>query len=193
MNETTLVAQLKAKNEMAFQTLVNTYQNMIGNVCYGFVQNQVEAEELVQDVFVEVYTSIEKFQQKSKLSTWLYRIAVNKSLNHVAKRKQKRRLKTVSTFFGFGEDKEREYKDNRSKGVEETIQQQELRDALHKALEKLPQTQRTAFVLRKYEECSYVEIAEVMETSISSVESLIHRASRNMKKHLTGFYEYYNS
>lgn len=193
MNETTLVAQLRVKNEMAFETLVNTYQGMIGNVCYGFVQNQVESEELVQDVFIEVYNSIQKFQQKSKLSTWLYRIAVNKSLNHIAKRKQKRRLQTVSTFFGFGEDKEREYTDHKQQSVEDNFEQKELKKALHQALEKLPKTQRTAFVLRKYEECSYVEIAEIMETSISSVESLIHRASRNMRKNLTTFYSYYTS
>ena len=107
--EQTLIQELVSRNEQTFQFVVNQYQEMVGNVCYGFVQNQSDAEELVQDVFVEVYTSIHKFKGNSKLSTWLYRIAVNKSLNLIAKRKRKRRIQTVSTFFGFGQEKERDY------------------------------------------------------------------------------------
>lgn len=189
--EQTLIQQLIAKNEQAFQLIVNQYQEMVGNVCYGFVQNQSDAEELVQDVFVEVYTSIHKFKGNSKLSTWLYRIAVNKSLNVIAKRKRKRRIQTVSTFFGFGEEKERDYADTYNHNPAEQLEDQEIRYALQKAIEKLPKSQQTAFILRKYDNRSYVEIAEIMETTVSAVESLIHRASRNLKKHLTGFYQHY--
>ena len=189
--EQTLIQQLIAKNEQAFQHVVSKYQEMVGNVCYGFVQNQSDAEELVQDVFVEVYTSIHKFKGNSKLSTWLYRIAVNKSLNLIAKRKRKRRIQTVSTFFGFGEEKERDYADIHTHNPAEQLEDQEIKIALQTAIEKLPKSQQMAFVLRKYDNRSYVEIAEIMETTVSAVESLIHRASRNLKKNLAGFYRQY--
>ncbi|MEN0005674.1 MAG: sigma-70 family RNA polymerase sigma factor [Bacteroidota bacterium] len=192
MTEALLIDGLRKGDERAFVHLVDQYQQVVGNTCFGFVQNQVEAEELTQDVFVEVFRSIEKFQGQSKLSTWLYRIAVNKSLNQVAKRKQKRRLQTVSHFFGFGEAAEaREFKDTIHRQPEEELEQAEIRVALRTALNKLPEQQRTAFVLRKYDDLSYTEIARIMDTSVAAVESLIHRASRNMRKKLTHFYQQY--
>lgn len=190
MTETQLLEGLRAGNERAYEHLVAQYQQMVGNVCYGFVQNQSEAEELTQDVFVQVFRSIESFESGSKLSTWLYRIAVNKSLNVVARRKQKRRLQTISTFFGFGgEAEERDIRDNRGEQPGESLEQAEIREALREALQKLPEQQRAAFVLRKYDDLSYQEISQVLGTTVPAVESLIHRATRNMRKHLEYFYK----
>ncbi len=199
MQENQLIEELLEGRERAFELLVEQYQEMIGNVCMGFVQNQAEAEELTQDVFVEVFKSISKFKKSSKLSTWLYRIAVNKSINMVNHKKRKRQIQTVSMFFGWNsggqatesDEKERDYEDRRSRNVEAEMEQQEVKKALEQALHKLPEAQRTAFVLRKYEELSYQEMAEIMEVSVPAIESLIHRASKNMKKHLTHFYTKY--
>ena len=191
MTDKDLIQQLQQGKEQAFEYLVDHYQELVGNTCYGFVQNQTEAEELAQDVFVEVFLSIKKFRGEAKLSTWLYRIAVNKGLNAVNKKKQKRRLQTVSTFFGFGEEKERDFADDKQMGVLKQMEAMETKKALERAIEKLPDKQRSAFVLRKYEELSYVEIAKVLETTVSSVESLIHRASRNLRKYLEDFYYNY--
>lgn len=199
MQENQLIEELLEGRERAFELLVEQYQEMIGNVCMGFVQNQAEAEELTQDVFVEVFKSISKFKKSSKLSTWLYRIAVNKSINMVNHKKRKRQIQTVSMFFGWNsggkatesDEKERDYEDRRSRNVEAEMEQQEVKKALEQALHKLPEAQRTAFVLRKYKELSYQEMAEIMEVSVPAIESLIHRASKNMKKHLTHFYTKY--
>ena len=192
MTEAQLISGLRQGEEQAFRHLVEHYQQMVGNVCLGFVQEQADAEELTQDVFVEIFRSIGKFKGDAKLSTWLYRIAVNKSLNRVAKRKQKRRLQTVSHFFGFGESTaQRDFADLKSMQPGEDLEQAEIRAALKAALARLPDTQRIAFVLRKYDDRSYTEIADIMSTTVPSVESLIHRASRNMKKHLAHFYSTY--
>lgn len=190
MQEQLLLQSLLKGEDKAFEYLVEHYQEMLGNVCFGFVQNQAEAEELVQDVFVEVFQSIHKFHGKSKLSTWLYRIAVNKSINMVNHKKRKRQLKRVSLFFGFGEsEQERDFEDTQHQRSDQQLENEEIREALEHALAKLPENQRTAFVLRKYEDLSYVKMAEIMQTSIPAIESLIHRASKNMKKHLTYFYK----
>ena len=191
MQEKDLIAGLLEGNEKSFEQLVDQYQEMIGNVCVGFVQNQTEAEELTQDVFVEVFQSVQKFQGNSKLSTWLYRIAVNKSINLVNHKKRKRQINKVSMFFGFGEGKEKDFKDHGYRSAEENMENEEVKKALEQALAKLPENQRTAFVLRKYEELSYTEMSEIMEVSVSAIESLIHRASKNMKKHLNHFYSNY--
>ena len=160
MTDKDLIHQLQLGKEQAFEYLVDQYQELVGNTCYGFVQNQTEAEELTQDVFVEVFLSIKKFRGEAKLSTWLYRIAVNKGLNAVNKKKRKRRLQTVSTFFGFGEEKERDFPDDKQANVLEQMEATETKKALEMAIERLPDKQRSAFVLRKYEELSYVEIAQ---------------------------------
>jgi RNA polymerase sigma-70 factor (ECF subfamily) len=191
MHEKDLIAGLLEGNEKSFEQLVDQYQEMIGSVCMGFVQNQTEAEELTQDVFVEVFQSIQRFQGNSKLSTWLYRIAVNKSINLVNHKKRKRQINKVSMFFGFGEEKEKDFKDHGYRSAEQNMENEELKKALEQALAKLPENQRTAFVLRKYEELSYTEMSEIMEVSVSAIESLIHRASKNMKKHLNYFYSNY--
>jgi RNA polymerase sigma-70 factor (ECF subfamily) len=192
MTETQLISGLRQGDAVAFEYLVSHYQQMLGNVCLGFVQEQADAEELVQDVFVEVFRSIETFKGDARLSTWLYRIAVNKSLNRLARRKQKRRLQTVSHFFGFeAAAEQRDFADLKARQPGEDMEQAEIRLALKEALNRLPDTQRTAFVLRKYDDKSYAEIAAIMDTTVPSVESLIHRASRNMKKHLTHFYQQY--
>ena len=191
MHENDLIAGLLKGNEKSFEQLVGQYQEMIGSVCMGFVQNQTEAEELTQDVFVEVFQSIQKFKGNSKLSTWLYRIAVNKSINLVNHKKRKRQINKVSIFFGFGEEKEKDFKDHGYRSAEQNMENEEVKKALEQALAKLPENQRTAFVLRKYEELSYTEMSEIMEVSVSAIESLIHRASKNMKKHLKYFYSNY--
>jgi RNA polymerase sigma-70 factor (ECF subfamily) len=94
-------------------------------------------------------------------------------------------------FFGFGEEKEKDFKDHGYRSAEQNMENEEVKKALEQALAKLPENQRTAFVLRKYEELSYTEMSEIMEVSVSAIESLIHRASKNMKKHLNYFYSNY--
>lgn len=180
--EKALVKGLRAGEEGAFRQMVAQYQQLVGNVCFGFVQQQQDAEEVVQEVFVEVYRKISQFREEARFSTWLYRIAVNRSLNFLAARKRRRRFRLSGLLTGAEEGLPQVPAKQRS--AQEELEAEDLRRALRAALERLPERQQIAFVLRKYEDMSYQQIAGVLDCSVSSVESLIHRATRNLRKHL---------
>ena len=141
---------------------------------------------------MEVYESIGSFRGESSLATWMYRIAVNKSLQLLRKRDRKKR----SGFFEAlqnGNDEIEDIKDHTlfsHPGV--ALEQKEQATILMRAIDKLAERQRTAFTLHKMEQLSYEEIADIMETSISAVESLMHRAKKNLQEQLYSYYKKQN-
>ena len=163
-------------DQKAFKLLVDTYQLMVVNTCYAFVHDRDEAEDIAQDVFVQVFESLGRFRFESKLSTWLYRIAVNRSINH-CKSPRGRAIKIDIDSW-----KQQEVAHSVEMPQQQILEEQEQIELLHKAIDKLPENQRTALILNKYEELSYKEIADVMGVSLSSVESLIFRAKNNLEK-----------
>ena len=163
-------------DQKAFKLLVDTYQLMVVNTCYAFVHDRDEAEDIAQDVFVQVFESLGRFRFESKLSTWLYRIAVNRSINH-CKSPRGRAIKIAIDSWTQGEVAQ-----SVEMPQQQILEEQEQIELLHKAIDKLPENQRTALILNKYEELSYKEIADVMGVSLSSVESLIFRAKNNLEK-----------
>ena len=183
-----LVAELKSGDEGAFRKLVDTYQDMVFNTCVGFVKNPDDADDLTQDVFIEIYHSINKFREDSKLSTWIYRITVNKALEHLRKIKRKKRSGFLYWLNHLDTDSKPEIPDYSHPGV--LLENKEKAGILFQAVEKLPEKQRIAFTLNKLEGLSYEQISEVMKKSLSSVESLMHRAKLNLQKEL---FDYYNS
>ena len=188
MDDKLLVKEIKQGNERAFKELVESYKDIVVNTCYGFLQNQENAEDIAQEVFIEVYQSIHRFREEAKLSTWVYRIAVNKSLNF--KKKNSRRKWTVSFQTVIGGEKEAEQiADVKISDPHADLEQQERVKILHSAIETLAQNQKIAFTLSKYENLNYKEIAEVMGTSISAVESLLNRAKNNLQKKLHNYYK----
>lgn len=180
MTEKDFVEGLKQKNEKVFNELVNQYQIQLLRLVNGFLHNSEEAKEIVQDVFVEVYFSIENFREESKLSTWIYRIAVNKSLNHVQKNKNKRFLTSINPFKNNREPLN--IADDDMPGLQLENSQRAM--IIKQAIGDLPESQRIAFVLNKYQDLSYKDIAGVMDISLSAVESLIHRAKLSLQKKL---------
>ncbi len=179
-SEELLIEQLKQGDGAAFKTIVDTYQNMVYNACLSIVKNEEDAEDLAQEVFVQVYQSIKSFKGESKLSTWLYRIATTKSLDHERKKKRKKRFGFVKSIFGEDAQVEVNPPDFHHPGV--VLDQKENAAILFKAIDKLPDNQRIAFILNKIEGLSYQEISEVMQTTISAIESLLHRAKNNLRK-----------
>ena len=163
-------------DQRAFKLLVDTYQLMVVNTCYAFVHDRDEAEDIAQDVFVQVFESLGKFRFESKLSTWFYRIAVNRSINH-CKSPRGRAIKIDIDSW-----KQQEVAQTIEMPQQQILEEQEQIKLLHKAIDKLPENQRTALILNKYEELSYKEIADVMGVSLSSVESLLFRAKNNLEK-----------
>lgn len=187
-NEQEIIRNLKAGDESAFKFLVDEFQKKVYNTCLGLLQNAEDAEDTTQEIFVSVYQSIHQFKGDSKLSTWIYRIAVTKSLDFIRMKKRKKRFAFIQQFF-FNEHGEikNEVGHFNHPGIQ--LENKERAFILFQAIDKLPENQKTAFILSKLEDLSYTEISEVMGVSISSVESLLFRAKQNLQKHLKNYYE----
>ena len=136
---------------------------------------------------MQVYQSIRSFKGESKFSTWLYRITVAKALDHERKKKRKKRFAYVKSLFGNDSEVVVHPPDFHHPGV--LLDQKENAAVLFHAISQLPENQRVAFTLHKVDGLSYQEVSEVMQTSVSSVESLMHRAKTNLKKKLEDYYK----
>jgi len=189
MSENELVEGILNKREIAFKEMVSLYQKQVINTCFSFVGNYQDAQDIAQDVFIEVYESIEKFRREAKLSTWIYRIAVNKSINYKRQIVRKQWVKSIESFFGKETNETQFIKAHKSDEPNEAMEGNERKLILHQAMNRLPENQKIAFTLNKFEELSYQQIADVMNTSLSSVESLIHRAKMNLQKYLVHYYK----
>lgn len=188
MSETDLLQRLKQKDPDAFRALVELYQNRVIKTCYRFLHNQDDAEDVAQDVFIEVYLSISGFREEAKLSTWIYRIATTKCLDFIRKKKRKKRFFIKKDSSGLTPPIEL-VPAEASTQPDKQIEAQERVGILQQAVDSLAENQKIAITLSKYEGFSNKEIAEVMETSLSSVESLIHRAKKNLEKKLYRYFE----
>lgn len=186
MNDPDLLERLRNGDPAAYREFVEAWKNMVFNTSLGIVQNFEDAEDVAQDVFVQVFQSISSFKGESRLSTWLYRITITKSLDHQKKKKRKKRFGYVKSLFGLEGEQTVEVPEFFHPGI--ALENKENSAVLFRAIDKLPDLQKTAFTLNKVEGLSYQEICEVMNTSLSSVESLIHRAKNNLKKHLEEYY-----
>ena len=188
MDETQIISQLKAGDETAFQQVVDAFQKKVLNTCLGFVPNKHDAEDIVQEVFIEVFRSVHKFRGDSKLSTWIYRITTTKCLEHIRSKKRQKRKSFFQSLIGMHENASRiKAFDYDHPGV--LMENKERSKTLFAAIEKLPENQRVAFTLNKVEGLSYQEVTEIMEVSLSSVESLLFRAKKNLQKYLADFYK----
>jgi RNA polymerase sigma-70 factor (ECF subfamily) len=186
LTESELIDLLKKKDREAFKEMVETWQDMVFNTAIGLLQNAEDAEDAAQEVFIQVYESVEKFKEESKLSTWIYRITVSKCLDHLRKKKRKKRFAFIQSLYGKNESLVFDPPDFFHPGVK--TENKENAAALFKAITKLPENQRTAFVLNKIENLSYREIAEIINSSESAVDSLLQRAKKNLRNELKEHY-----
>jgi len=185
MDEKILIYELKQKSKDSFEELVNLYKDRIYNITIGLIQNVEDAEDLTQEVFIEVFNSIDNFREDSSLNTWIYRIAVNRALEFIRKKSRKKRFGFIMSIFS--EKEELQISDFEHPGVK--LENKERAALLFKAIAKLPVNQRTAFTLSKVDDLSYKEISETMKIGVSSVESLLFRAKTNLKKYLENYYK----
>ncbi len=182
-----LVVALRSGSESAFRQLVDTHQERVLNTCLSFLPNRSDAEDVSQEVFVEVYRSIGKFKGDSKISTWIYRVSVSKCLEELRRRKRKKRAAYFLSLVGL--------EDQMAKSVEDTfshpgvqLENVERTKILFENIAKLPEKQRVAFTLCQVDGRSNQEAADIMQASVSSVESLLFRARKNLRKWLGDFY-----
>ncbi len=185
MNDQELILSLQKGDQLAFKQLVETWQNMVFNTVIGIVQDIQEAEDVAQEVFIQVYQSIAGFRGEAKLSTWLYRISVTKALDAERKKKSKKRIANLKTWIGLGEKEEAIHFHH--PGVK--LENKERAAILFSAMQKLPANQRIAFTLIKTEGLRYEDVAEIMNITIKAVEALMHRAKGNLRKNLQNYYK----
>lgn len=186
LNEWNLIERLKTGDEAAFKEMVETSQGLVYNTALGIVQSPEDAEDVAQEVFVQAYESIRSFKGESKLSTWLYRITVSKAMDHLRKKKRKKRFAFVQSLFGPNEELIHDPPDFVHPGV--SLDNKEKAKELFKAIDMLPGKQKIAFTLNRIEGLSYQEISEIMKLTVASVESLLHRARKNLRKNLETYY-----
>ncbi len=167
-------------NEAYFERLYSTFNKKVLNTAFNMVRNRADAEEITQDVFVEVYFNLQNFNNNAGVSTWIYRITVNKSIDVLKKRNRQKRFAWLTSLFDTESGKELHMlPDIMHPGViEENKEQMAL---LFKQIDLLPLNQKTALLLNVMEQLSYQEISEIMQVSISAVESLLFRARKTLK------------
>ncbi len=173
MDDAELMERVKNGDEPAFREIVFKYQQTIYNLCLRYVGQKQDAEEVTQDVFINLYRSAENYQPRAKLSTFLYRIAVNLSLNRIRDLKRRNALSFDYLTGALGIDFQ-----SSQFNPEELYEQKEQNAYLWKAIDSLPVKQKAAVLLKRFHDLSYDEIAEVMGCSVSSVESRLHRAKK---------------
>ncbi len=186
MTDEELLAGVQSGAPQAFRMLVEQHMRKVLNICYRFAGDRMDAEDLAQETFVEVHRSIRDFRGECSLSTWVYRIAVSKSLDFLRRsRRQKRKAETELLRF---DSDVAEMPGPSSETPEAQLEQKERVRILQSALDSLPKNQRVAFVLSKYDGMSYQEVAALLKTTVPSVESLIHRAKMSLQKKLHKYY-----
>lgn len=176
MDKSELVKSIQEGDESAFREMVESYQQMVLGTARGFVGNLEDAQDITQEVFVEIFRSIKTFRSESSLSTWIYRITITRSLNHIRREKRhKGPLQEIALINNDTPDK--------------VLEEDDRKRILNSAIATLPENQRIAFVLHNYKDLPYQEIARIMNRSLSSVESLIFRARKNLQKKLWAWYK----
>lgn len=188
LSEQDFIENLKKGKQIAFSQLLDDYQQKVFSTCISFVPNKEDAEDVAQEVFLEVFKSISKFKGKSKLSTWIYRIATNKCLEFIRKKNTKKRFAFMQTILGneIPIDKTSYFTEFNHPGI--LLENKEKSATIFKAINTLPESQRVIFTLAKIDGKSYQEIVEITGKSLSSVESIMFRAKKSLKEKLATFY-----
>jgi RNA polymerase sigma-70 factor, ECF subfamily len=181
MEDAELLKRLKTGDQKAFYDLVQLYASRVLNTCYKFLLDREDAEDISQEVFIEVFQSINSFRGDSKLSTWIYRIAVTKSLDEIKRQNRKKRIKTIGNILHI--DEVATWLTG-GQPADHSIQETEKLKEVLNALNKLPDNQRIAFTLSKIEGYDNIEIAATMKTTLIAVESLISRAKKRISSEL---------
>lgn len=177
-NEIEIIQALAHGDDQALKVLYKLYSGKIYNTALSYTKNVEDSEEITQDVFVKIYKGAASFKGESSLNTWIYRIAVNTSLNYIKK-------KNRFTFFKNTLIRPQSI-DFEHPNV--LLENKEKAAVLYKVVDGLPGNQKTAFILSYMEELPRQEVANIMKTTLKAVESLLQRAKKNMRPELEKIY-----
>ncbi|MBC8096481.1 MAG: sigma-70 family RNA polymerase sigma factor [Akkermansiaceae bacterium] len=179
-----LMLRVKQGDTAAFTELVEKYKQPVINLTYRILRDATEAEDLAQNVFIQVYKSADRYRITARFSTWLFTIARNLCLNEIRRRSRHPADSMDATHPGHDDQPWQQFEDKQTFAPPDKLLQSELEQKIEEALAGLPENQRTAILLCRQEELSYEEIAEVLDCSLSATKSLIHRGRETLKEKL---------
>jgi RNA polymerase sigma-70 factor, ECF subfamily len=179
-----LMLLVKQGDTAAFERLVDKYKQPVMNVVYRMLRDATEAEDVAQNVFVQVYKSAGRYEVSSKFSTWLFTIARNLCLNEL-RRRSRHPADSMDAAHPEAEDQPwQQFEDKKIFSPPDTLLHGELEEKIEEAMAELPENQRTAILLCRQDELSYEDIAKVLQCSLSATKSLIHRGRETLKQKL---------
>jgi RNA polymerase sigma factor (sigma-70 family) len=184
MSDQELVKAIIRGENSAMRELILKYQELVLNTCFKVLRSREDAEDIAQEVFIETYRSAAGLRQEEDISYWLYRISLNKSINHLKKSQNIlfRSLLQIEALFGRDEAESGAGTPFSDDHPGEALESSERREMLARAVASLPPMQQKAFILHHYEDMPYKEVSRVLNLSLPSVESLLFRARANLKK-----------
>jgi len=187
MDDAAIMLELKAGNMAGFDFLIQKYRKPIVNFMYRMTRNQAVAEELAQEVFLRVYRSRETYRAEARFSTWLYRIATNLGVNQARDTRHERAASTVYLDEPDSETGTTPDVADSTPGVEAKLLREERMAAIRDHVMALPERQRMAVLMHKYEGMDYSQIGDVLKLSESATKSLLFRAYQTLREKLKGF------
>ncbi len=187
MDDAAIMLQLRAGNMAGFDFLIQKYRKPIIHFMYRMVHNQAVAEELAQEVFLRVYRSRETYRAEARFSTWLYRIATNLGVNYARDNRQERMASTVYLDETDSETGATPDVADATPDVETKLLRQERLNAIREHVMALPERQRMAVLMHKYEGMDYKQIGDVLKLSESATKSLLFRAYQTLREKLKAF------
>jgi RNA polymerase sigma-70 factor (ECF subfamily) len=187
MDDATIMLELKAGNMAGFDHLIQKYRKPIIHFMYRMVHNQAIAEELAQEVFLRVYRSRETYRAEARFSTWLYRIATNLGVNHARDTRHERTASTVYLDEPDFETGTTPDVADTTPDIEAKLLRQERLNAIRQHVLALPERQRMAVLMHKYEGMDYKQIGDVLKLSESATKSLLFRAYQTLREKLKTF------
>ncbi|HVU26738.1 MAG TPA: sigma-70 family RNA polymerase sigma factor [Verrucomicrobiae bacterium] len=179
-----LMLRVKRGDRAAFAELVDKYKQPLLNFIFRSLRDEAEAEDLAQNVFLQVYKSRSRYKQTAKFSTWLFTIARNLCLNEIRRRARHPAESLEETHAEHEEQPRQQFEDKSQIAAPEKLLHGELAQKIEEALAELPENQRSAILLCRQDELSYEEIAEILDCSLSATKSLIHRGRETLKEKL---------
>jgi len=189
VQEQELLQKIRSSDPSAFRDIFVAFHRMVFNISYRMTGNRQDSEDITQEVFLNVYKSIGRFRFDSKLSTWLYQVTINRCLNHLSRKKLQ--MWFSLDFISESEAEQNTHlRDNSIDRPDNKLEQKESEAIIQKCINALPKWQKIAIILHRYEGLSYQEIANIMNCSVSSVESRLFRAKQNLCNKLRPYLEH---
>lgn len=177
------MARIAKGDDDAFEILVNRHQASVLNLIYRFIGDRVQAKDLAQEVFLRVWQAAKTYKPEAKFTTWIYRITANLCFNELKSSRRKKWLQFLRSDGDREVQTEEDFPDG-SSSPEDLLLAKERSRQITDALQSLPPNQRMALVLKRYDDLSYNEIAQILDCSVSAVESLIVRAKKTLQEKL---------